>query len=316
MDRRRPALGFILGLAFTGFAASCAPRMSLDGGVSPDVLKWIRPGTDIVQVLSEEPGECLPISDVRNPDIELGRAAFRSPFLLGGQAARQGLTCQACHMQGQTNSHFFVVGLSGEPGTADVTNFHFSDDLGDEIFNPSVIPSLSDNVQGVDYTPETSDLEVLVNRLITKEFNGEEPDARVFSALLSYLRALDVKNCDPSGDVPKLQGEALLNYNLKAISGMFAALETGDYASVPKQFMITALRHEIGKIHNRYPAEKALRAELKNLGQLLNARGGNVEEEQLTAAHKAWNDLTPKLKKQYPKSLFNPAFIRKWVAAG
>jgi len=134
MDRRRPALGFILGLAFTGFAASCAPRMSLDGGVSPDVLKWIRPGTDIVQVLSEEPGECLPISDVRNPDIELGRAAFRSPFLLGGQAARQGLTCQACHMQGQTNSHFFVVGLSGEPGTADVTNFHFSDDLGDENF--------------------------------------------------------------------------------------------------------------------------------------------------------------------------------------
>jgi len=184
----------------------------------------------------------------KDPNIQLGRAAFRSPFLLGGQAARQGLTCQACHTQGQTNSHFFVVGLSEEPGTADVTNFHFSDDLGDEVFNPSLIPSLSDEAQGVDYNPQSAALEALVTRLITKEFNGETPDPTLFAGLVSYLRALDVKTCavPTEDDVPTLQGAALMEYNIDGISDMFTALKTADYSSAPKQFMIASLRHEIG----------------------------------------------------------------------
>ena len=91
------------------------------------------------------PNECLPRHETakQTQKIAVGRLAFRSPYLLGGQAARRGLTCQACHGQGQTNTHFFVTGLSSAPGTADVTSFHFSDELGDEAFNPVPIPSLS-----------------------------------------------------------------------------------------------------------------------------------------------------------------------------
>jgi len=159
---------------------------------APEIINWIHADTDVISALSEEPRECLPpAADIQTT---LGRLAFRSPFLLGGQAARRGLTCQACHGQGQVNSHFFVVGLSDSPGTADVTSFHFSDVLGDEIFNPVPIPSLSDNIEGVDYAPDTKALEVFVRRLITKEFTGPEPTSEVEAALLSYLRALDDKH--------------------------------------------------------------------------------------------------------------------------
>jgi len=316
MDYRRPTIGFILSLILTSLAASCGPRASLQGESFPDVLKWIRPGTDIVQVLSENPAECFSESAVGNSEIQLGRAAFRSPFLLGGQAARQGLTCQACHTQGQTNAHFFVVGLSEEPGTADVTNFHFSDDLGDEVFNPSLIPSLSDDVHGVDYDPQSAKLEDLVTRLITQEFNGEVPNPDVFSALTSYLRALDVKACPSAeSDVPKLKGADLMNYNIDGVSNMFEVLKTADYPAVPKQFMIASLRHEIGNIYRHYPKAEALQADLRDLGQLLNAREGAVEDAQLLTAYEIWNGLGPKLKSQYKRSLFNPDFIPKWMAS-
>jgi len=314
MDCRRPAIGLILGLSLISLAASCTPSVSLQGSPSPDVLKWVQPGTDLVSVLSENPAECLPDGAKADPNIQLGRAAFRSPFLLGGQAARQGLTCQACHTQGQTNDDFFVIGLSDQPGTADVTNFHFSDDLGDEVFNPSLIPSLSDEVHGVNYNPESAELEALVTRLITKEFNGETPDPQVFSGLVSYLRALDVKACSyDEEDVPTLKGTALMNYNIESVSDMFEALETSGYSSISKQFMIAAVRHEIGNIYKHYPGKTALQDDLINLGQLLNARQGDVEHARLMQASEIWANLEPQLKVQYEKSLFNPDFIPKWL---
>ena len=107
--------------------AACSAQPSKSTNAAPEILRWVHPEADIVSVLSEEPRECL--SAQANYQETLGRLAFRSPFLLGGQAARRGLTCQACHSQGQTNTNFFVVGLSDTPGTADVTSFHFSDSL-------------------------------------------------------------------------------------------------------------------------------------------------------------------------------------------
>jgi len=316
MDYRRPTIGSILSLTLIGLVASCSPSTPRQGKSFPDVLKWIQPDTDVVRVLSENPAECLSETAAVNPEILLGRAAFRSPFLLGGQATRQGFTCQACHTQGQTNSHFFVVGLSEDPGTADVTNFHFSDDLGDEVFNPSLIPSLSDEAQGVNYDPQSAELEALVTRLITKEFNGETPHPRVFSALVSYLRALDLKYCPAAvKDSFTLQGEALMDYNIDSISNTFKVLGTADYPAIPKQFMIASLRHDIGNIYKHYPGVNSLQADLKNLGQLLNARQGDVGQARLIEASETWADLAPELKSKYSKSLFNPSAIRKWVRA-
>ena len=45
---------------------------------------------------------------------------FRTPELLGGQAARVGLSCDACHINGRNNPTFYIDGVSGLPGTVDV----------------------------------------------------------------------------------------------------------------------------------------------------------------------------------------------------
>jgi len=57
---------------------------------APQITTWIHSDTNLVSALSEEPRECLP--PIANTQTTLGRLAFRSPFLLGGQAARRGLT--------------------------------------------------------------------------------------------------------------------------------------------------------------------------------------------------------------------------------
>ena len=194
MDCKRLTIGFVTSLTLSCLVA-CAPTEKLQDTKPPDILQWVKPESDPIKILSQAPAECLADIDLKTPEILLGRTAFRSPFLLGGQATRRGLTCQACHSQGQSHKDFFIIGLSETPGTADVTNFHFSDSLGDEVFNPSPIPSLSDDIHGVDHDPQKPDLENLVLRLITQEFTGERPEPEVLAGLLAYIRALDDKKC-------------------------------------------------------------------------------------------------------------------------
>jgi len=237
-----------------------------------------------------------------------GRLAFRSPFLLGGQAARRGLTCQACHGQGQVNTHFFVVGLSDAPGTADVTSFHFSDVLGDEIFNPVPIPSLSDDVEGVDYAPETKALEAFVRRLITKEFTGPEPTPEVEAALLAYLRALDGVHCA----TPTIKGLDNLDFKLGIISSSFEALSSQSLSTESYNFMLAALRIELGRLHTRYPNEPKLRKQLVAMSADLNTV--KVENPNLSRIAADWRVLEPSLREAYKGSLFNNSAIQEWIA--
>ncbi len=273
---------------------------------APEIINWIHADTDVISALSEEPRECLPpAADIQTT---LGRLAFRSPFLLGGQAARRGLTCQACHGQGQVNSHFFVVGLSDSPGTADVTSFHFSDVLGDEIFNPVPIPSLSDNIEGVDYAPDTKALEVFVRRLITKEFTGPEPTSEVEAALLSYLRALDDKHC-PS---PTIKGRNNLDFKLKIISNSLEAIPAQKLSPESHKFMLAALRIELGRLHNRFPYHPKLQAELVAISADLNT--AKVDNPNLTKIAADWKTLEPNLRQAYDRSLYEAGTIDGWVA--
>jgi hypothetical protein len=83
--------------------------------------RWLA-APDLAADLTHQPAEC------RSPSLdaglrrseEIGRIAFRAPLLLGGQAARAGLSCATCHRNGRTNPHFHFPGLSGDAGTADV----------------------------------------------------------------------------------------------------------------------------------------------------------------------------------------------------
>ena len=305
---------FLAGLTFLAILLSgCKAKKNSVKEPVPDILLWSASQSDIATLLSQEPNECLQATKTiqEKHSIVLGRLAFRSPFLLGGQAARRGLTCQACHGQGQTNTHFFVKGLSNEPGTADVTSFHFSDVLGDESFNPVPIPSLSDSDEIVDFDPSKTDLDIFVTRLITKEFTGPLPSQEVKSALLSYLRALDDDTCT----VKTLSTTRLMSYKLDIISESFSVLTSEGISQDTLNFMVAALRQEIGRLHVRFPRHKTFQQELEKVSQTLNARGGNIDLESVQSASMAWNNIKLLVPKYYEQSLFNPKAIKKWDEA-
>ena len=306
---KRPLQALTANIAAGLVLTSCTSEPAISpSNAAPEITRWTHPDDDIVSALSEEPRECLP-DDATGQDI-LGRLAFRSPFLLGGQAARRGLTCQACHSQGQTNVHFFVVGLSDAPGTADVTSFHFSDELGDEIFNPVPIPSLSDDIETVSFSGETDDLDKFVHRLITKEFTGPEPVPDVETALLSYIRALDDRFCESAF----VADADLWAFNIRIIDESFAALQSEAQSIEARNFMMAALRVELGRLHDRLPNHPKLQASLASISQKLNTV--KHEEPSLGPALSEWRDLQTNLASSYERSLFNKSAIEKWLAEG
>ncbi len=139
-----------------------------------DEARWARPGADLVSLLTTSPGECLrpPADEEDAYNIEVGRAAFRTPFLFGGVAARAGLSCNSCHRDGQGNPDFFLDGLSGEPGTADVTSSIFSKVREDGAFNPVKIPTLVGAGKKASFgtvSPHGS-LDAFISSAVDKEF--------------------------------------------------------------------------------------------------------------------------------------------------
>ena len=139
MDRRRRRTGALalLAASFGTLAAAEAADVPLRA------LRWIAPTADPA-VLTRAPHEC--VRAPRAPDqallVEVGRAAFRTPVVLGGQAARAGLSCDSCHRNGRGNPDFRFPGVSGAPGTADVTSSLFSSHRGNGVDDPKPIPDL------------------------------------------------------------------------------------------------------------------------------------------------------------------------------
>lgn len=154
---------------------------------------WTAPDGDLAIALTTAPGECLARTDAL---IETGRALFRSPYLLGGPAARAGLSCDACHSEGRANARFLLPELSGAAGTADVTAEWASKTRGDGVHNPVVIPDLA-GVAGKTAFGGRRDptLDLFVRGVIVEEFQGQEPSPRAFAGVLAYLRALEPAAC-------------------------------------------------------------------------------------------------------------------------
>lgn len=126
--------------------------------------------------------------DLRD-DLLIGEFLFETPMLLGGQAAKAGLSCNSCHVNGRDNPHFQFPAISGEPGTADTTHNFFSESLGNDRFDPVPIPDLM--MPGkVGHDLETGELERFLGTIISQEFGGSEPPASVLQPISTYIRAL------------------------------------------------------------------------------------------------------------------------------
>lgn len=171
------------------FVGATAPALA------EDASEWLPPGSTVESTLTERPARWIE-SEMKGGRMgylaRVGELVFRSPLTLGRDAARKGLSCDACHPNGMANTQFFITGVSTIPGTVDVTHaaFHYRED--DGIHNPVDIPSL----RGVRLTApygrdgRFADLRQFSRNVIMQEFGGPEPQNWQIDALVAYMNEL------------------------------------------------------------------------------------------------------------------------------
>jgi hypothetical protein len=300
MDRRRAFAAFC-GLILLGAAG----RSSL-----PPEANWIAADRRQAALLME-PVECvsLPAEPDARRSVLAGRVAFRTPVLLGGQAARVGLSCASCHRNGRGNADFSFPGLSGTPGTADVTSSLMSRVRGDGNFNPVRIPDLAFDPPKKDRDPAKPVLRAFIRGLIVDEFDGREPPPAVLDGLTAYVRALGPRQCVAGATVP-LDAKRQLADAAAAVDAAKAFAASGDAPSA--RLMLLGARAALGRVDARY---SALPEEQKRLARL----DDRLRDVQLALDrdHNISSDLHRwraqlKSDERYlvaamPRSLYNPA---------
>ena len=299
-----------------------APALAADGPLR--AMRWLAPGADKVRALSTRPTECLGRTSDLNEAylVEVGRAAFRTPLVLGGQAARAGVACETCHKGGRTNPDFDFPGISGPPGTADVTSSLFSSHRGDGVDNPKPIPDLGGAKDRLKVSQARTGraLESFIHGLVTQEFDGPEPSPAVLDGLAAYVRALSPAAC-PKAPTETVSAEAYLEDARRAVRAAGAALGKGDKPT--SALMIGAARSQLGLIYERY-ADRSLsgdRDSLTGADRQLAVAAAAARSGSPGAARQlsAWLVLSrswgARLVRDESKSLFNPKRLAAKMSA-
>jgi hypothetical protein len=281
-------------------------------------MRWAAADADPVATFARAPTECLkpPADPGEALAVELGRAAFRTPVLLGGQAARAGVACETCHKAGRSNPSFVFPGVSGAPGTADVTDSLFSTHRGDDIADPKPIPDLSGPKAAlkVAQAPAAGKLEPFIHGLITEEFDGPEPPKAVLAGLAAYVRSLSPAAC-PAAASEAVTPAYYLADARRAVRAAQGEIGLGD---APAAIVaLASARTRLGLIDERFagPALAAERARLRAAdGRLAAAQQGLRDgRAEVSADLAAWladsRGLEAALAARAPASLFNPALV-------
>lgn len=281
---------------------------------------WLAPEADRVDFLLHSPGECL-----RNPEsaealylVEVGRAAFRSPLLLGGPAARGGLSCNSCHRDGRDNPDFFLEGLSGAPGTADVTSSLFSKTRDDGAFNPVPIPTLVDASERSSFgeRAQAPSLHAFISGVIVEEFQGGEPPETVLAGLAAYVNHLGADACPNEAIAASARRD--MAAAARALSAAESALARGDGAAA--DFLLLAAQRELGGVHQRFPENEQAQSRLESLARSIGAvrplAGENPGQAQPIIAEKRVEAqrLARFLQKRRAKSLYDRAALERRFA--
>ena len=318
MDRRRRrarALGLLAALAGSGaligpLSLAGSAALAADGGPPLRAMRWAAPDADLHRAFATAPAECLrrPHDPEAALAVEVGRAAFRTPVLLGGQAARAGLSCEACHRAGRDNPDFQFPGASGAPGTADVTLSLFSSHRGNGVHDPKPIPDLSGPRDRLKVAP--ADLAPFIRGLIVEEFDGHEPPPAVLDGLAAYVSALRPAACPRPARVA-LSAAGLIADAARALAAARAELARNDRPAAV--LMIAAARARLGLIDERYAGLAAERARLRAADAGLSALQAAVREARpdadggLARAAAGLPALEAALQARQARSLFNPA---------
>jgi len=269
---------------------------------------WTEPSEALAHHLTHAPPECLlrPDDAPLRSQIEIGRALFRSPTLLGGPAARLGLSCNACHLNGHSNARFFLPELTDRPGAADVTAEWASAVRGDGVMNPVPIPDLT----GVSARTAFGHKHVLsltgfVTKVIEEEFQGEHPPPQAFAGLIAYLRALDPARCPPEAEQALTLAAAT-----DEVRRPLAAAQDADEATT--RLLLLAAQEALGRLAERLPQARfaAEHKTLEGLARELGAMRAQARRPE-TGWTARFDALITELGMQENKTYFNEAVLRQ-----
>lgn len=311
MDRRRRGAG-ALALAFALLTTAALAQSSSERGAAPPLkaMLWAPRDADAARAFATAPPECLKVP--ASLSVEVGRAAFASPLLLGGQAARAGLSCESCHRAGGDNPDFQFPGVSGAPGTADVTHSLFSTRRGNGVHDPKAIPDLGGPREKLKVEP--AELEGFIRGLVVEEFDGLPPPPAVLTGLADYVRALDPQACQAAARAP-VTARSLLADARRSLTAALPLLDRNDREAASA--MIAAARGRLGLIDERFVGQPKARLQLQEADQRL-ARARELARTDPPAARRAletWLRDLPRLERALSTheaaSLFDPGRLRE-----
>ncbi len=264
--------------------------------------------------LTTAPIECV---NPNAPAIStLGRLAFESSALLGGQAARMGLSCASCHPSGRTNPNFFLKNISTTPGSADVTHGFFSSTGGNNTLTPVMIPDLAKPNQSKIKNRWSDEFRNKLHQLITVEFDGQHAPTLIIDALQTYLANTDTRYCQEteeqlipirlSGDLHRLEEniDSLTNYPEKNVNQLLIRIAR-------KRLETIYLRYT--NLENQKPSTDLITFS-RQLEELSLSKIGHKEQIQsLKRWRKQTNKLFAALKQYEALSMYNPSVITKLI---
>lgn len=309
MDRRCRIAAAGAGLAFLLTACVTTPDEPIRA------LAWLdRSGAH--STLTTEPVTLLVANSPGTAEqIALGEALFHNPFLLGGQAAKAGISCASCHINGRDNPHFHFPGVSGEPGTADVTHSFFSSHRGDGTFNPVAIPDLA--APGKISRRQPGELEAFIRGLIVEEFDGEEPGGEALTALAHYVRAL--RGIEGS----KRQAVSAQTHIKRAAQSLRLAQgrpKRGEDSALA-DLLLAGAQQQLGLIHQRMQGRRlaAMRDDLLATSRQISVlrqdmKQGEIEtKDALGDVVQRLEELGPRLEQKNDQSLYHPERLREFI---
>jgi hypothetical protein len=261
-----------------------------------------------------------PTAEALRADLEVGEALFKTPLLLGGQAAKAGISCHSCHVNGRGNPHFRFPAISGAAGTADTTHSFFSETLGNGVFDPVPIPDLT-RPGKVSHDPVSGALEAFILTIVVKEFSGNTPVPGVIAPLATYVRALQLRGSGAAdSDQPRRAARDLAD---AAMMMKQARRQWGSGNGALAELLLAGARDRLAAIHARLIPERhaEARAALIAVSQQLSAVQDRLRANRAKAANfdnalAAWrraNAALVKLDREGQATLYDRAVLAQYL---
>jgi len=219
----------------------------------PFAAAWFEDSAATIEGLNKPYSECLANAENNKSagnakQIQLGRLAFNSPRLLGGQASRMGVSCASCHPAGRSSKHFFIKQISDQAGSADITHSFFSSAGGDGIFNAKPIPDLADINTARFKDRSSPEFSAFLINLIEVEFDGQKTAAPIFEALQYYLININEQHCTES--VKKISRR--FEHDWQQVQSAIELLKTPDYPPFTRYFISQSGRAGLEVIYRNF----------------------------------------------------------------